>query len=97
MFLKNDYGISGPNAAAIDAIAATLASKPECVSYVKGIEAISDFSSRNFSGLGSGGGSEFNHTSPKLEKAAEKIAAEFVGVPLVEDIAKQLGQKTCGK
>lgn len=96
-FLKNDYGISGPNATSIDALISSLADKPECVAYVKGIEAISDFSSRQFSGLGAGGGSQFSHTSPKIESAAEKLATEFAGIPLIEDIAKQLGQKTCGK
>jgi len=92
-FLKNDYSMSGVNVAALDAIASTLASKPECVSYCEGIEAISEFSKQNFCDLGIG--ALFQHTTAKIEKAAEKLATKYAGVPMIEDIAKQLGEKTC--
>lgn len=95
VFLKEDYGISGPNAAVLESVAAPLAAKSECVNYVKGIHEISDFSARNYTGFGAG--SAFKHTTPKLESAAAKLAEEFAGVPMIEDIAKALGQPTCGK
>jgi hypothetical protein len=95
VFLKEDYGISGPNASVLESVAAPLAAKSECVKYVEGIKEISDFSARNYTGFGAG--SSFKHTTPKLENAAEKLAGKFAGVPMIEQIAKALGQPTCGK
>lgn len=44
-----------------------------------------------------GGGSRYGHVTPQITKAAEKIAAKYAGVPEIEDIAKEMGQKTQGK
>lgn len=95
LFLKNDYSISGTNKASLDALTSALAGKPECASYVKGIEALSDFSAEVFSKEGSA--ALFQHTTPKIEKAAQTLADEYAGVPMIEDIAKSIGTKTCGQ
>jgi hypothetical protein len=95
VFLKDEYGISGPNAAALDKLSAPLAAKSECVNYVKGIAEISAFTAKNYADQGSG--SLFKHTTPKITSAAERLAREFAGVPMIEEIAKALGQPTCGK
>jgi hypothetical protein len=94
-FLKNDYSISNTNKASLDALTSALASKPECVSYVKGIAALSDFSAEVFSKEGDA--ALFQHTSAKIEKAAQKLTDEYAGVPMIEDIAKNIGNKTCGQ
>jgi hypothetical protein len=95
VFLKEDYGVSGSNATAIETLAAPLRSKPECVGYAEGIEAVSDFSKRYYSEVAKG--SRFAHSTPDIEKAAEKLSAGFTGVPMIEEIAEQLGQKTCAQ
>jgi len=94
VFLEEDYGIGGANAAVLEAVAAPLAANPGCVNYVMGIREISDFSARNYTGFGVG--SAFKHTTPKLESAAANLAEKFAGVPMIEEIAKALGQPTCG-
>ena len=94
-FLQDTYKISGANAAPVTALASQLAGNPVNVSYADGIDAINDFSKRHYTGHGSG--SSFGHTSGKIESAAAKLAEKFAGVPHVEEVAKQLGQKTCGK
>jgi hypothetical protein len=95
VYLKDDYKISGPNAAAVESLRSSLAGKPGCESYAKGIAEISDFSERNYAEMGSG--SLFAHTTPKLEGAAGKLAGKFAGVPMIEELARELGKPTAGK
>jgi hypothetical protein len=95
VFLKDDYKITGPNAAAVESLRTSLAGKPGCEGYAKGIAEISDFSERNYAEMGSG--SLFAHTTPKLESAAAKLAGKLAGVPLLEELATALGKPTVGK
>ncbi len=94
-FFQDDYKISGPNASVLTPISTALASRPECVNYVKGIEAISQFSERHYNAVGAG--SLFEHTTSKLESAAEKLAEKFAGVPMIEEMARELGKPTAKK
>jgi acetyl esterase/lipase len=94
-FLQDSYKISGPNAAALTALAAELGKDPLNGRYVEGMEAIDAFSKRHYTGHG--GGSAFSHTTPRIESAAKKLQEKMAGVPHIEDVAKQLGLKTCKK
>ncbi len=95
VFLRDEYKISGANATLLGTITAKLSSTAENVSYVKGIAEISEFSEKHYSKMGSG--SAFKHTTPKMASDSEKLAAEFAGVPMIEEIMKQLGMPTVGK
>jgi hypothetical protein len=95
VFLRDDYKISGPNAAAVESLRSSLAGKPGCEGYAKGIAEISEFSERNYAEMGSG--SLFGHTTPKLEGAAAKLAGKFAGIPMLEELARELGKPTVGK
>jgi acetyl esterase/lipase len=94
-FLRDTYKISGPNAATVSALAAELGKDPLNTRYAEGLDAINDFSAKYFTGLGSG--SKFSHTTPKIESAAGKLMEKFAGVPHIDDVVKQIGQKTCAK
>lgn len=95
VFLKDEYKISGKNEAALSAMAAKLAGDSVNVRYVEGIAEISEFSEKHYSKMGTG--SAFSHTTPKMTGDSEKLAAKFAGVPMIEEIAKQLGMPTVGK
>jgi len=95
-FLQEDYEIEGPNGGIVRELAAELAKDPENVRYTEGLYAIDEFSEKFYASEGEGGGSKGKHTSSKIEKAAEKLAEEYSGVPEIEDIARALGGKTVG-
>jgi hypothetical protein len=96
-FLKEDYEIDGPNAAIVSEIFDVLNGEANNARYTEGIAEIDEFSDKYFAGEGEGGGSKFKHTSSKIESAAAKLATKYAGVPLVEEIAKGLGEPTVGK
>ena len=92
VFLRDDYGISGPNADALTPISARLAIMPGCAAYVKGISAISGFSGKLYAPLGRN--SRTKHITPEIESAAKKLEDEYSGVPMIEEIARALGKPT---
>ncbi len=94
VFLKNEYKISGENATALSAITTKLAADSKNVSYVEGIEAISEFSDKHYS---QGGGSAYNHSTPKMVSDSEKLVQKYAGVPMIADIVAELGKPTIGK
>lgn len=94
VFLRDEYKVSGANAALLGSIAAKLASTPENMSYVKGIEEISKFSEKHYANVGTS--SQFKHTTPQMTRESEKLAMEFAGVPMIEQIVEQLGMPTVG-
>lgn len=96
-FLKDDYEIEGPNEAIVAEIFEELNQDEDSVRYTKGIAELDDFSDKYFVGEGEGGGSKFSHTNPKIESAAAKLAADYAGVPQIEEIAKGLQEPTVGK
>lgn len=95
VFLRDEYKISGVNAALLGTLTAKLSSTTENASYVKGIEEISKFSEKHYAKVSTG--SQFKHTTPQITKESEKLATEFAGVPMIEEIVKQLGMPTVGK
>lgn len=94
-FLQESYKISGPNAATITTLATELGKNPTNTRYAKGIDAINDFSAKNYTGHGSG--SKFKHNTPKIQSTGSRLETQFAGVPHIEDVTKQLGQPTCAK
>lgn len=94
-FLKDEYKISGANATILGAIATKLAADSKNVSYVEGIEAISEFSDKHYSAMGSG--SAYSHNTPKMVSDSEKLAEKYAGVPMIAEIVAELGKPTVGK
>lgn len=97
VFLQKVYGISGTNAAALSAISSPLAQKPECVRYVEGIEAICEFSEKYYSPIPQqiDASQVFNHNNDKIISASEKLSERFAGVPMIEEIVRELGKNSC--
>lgn len=93
-FLKNEFQVSSRNQTRCETLHRRLAGDPKNVAYAEGLKAVSEFSKRHFAGIG---GAQFNHTTPKAEKAAEKLADTYAGVPMIEEIARALGKPTCDK
>ncbi|MEP4077872.1 hypothetical protein [Haloferula sp.] len=96
-FLTKDYEISGPNAEVVAGTFAELSEEPNNVRYTEGIAELDEFSEDYYAGEGEGGGSQFKHTTGRIESAAEKLATKYAGVPGIEDIASKLGGQTVGK
>lgn len=92
-FFQESYQITGPNTAAVNALASEVGNDPVNKRYAQGLDAINSFSKRSYTGHG--GGSSFSHTAPRIESAAAELQERFAGVPHIEDVAKQLGLKTC--
>jgi hypothetical protein len=44
-----------------------------------------------------GSGSAFNHTTPKITSAAEKLALKYAGVPMIAEILTEMGKATVGR
>lgn len=95
VFLKDEYEISGANATTLGAIASKLAADGKNVSYAEAIEEIDDFSEKNYAEMGTG--SANNHTTPRIKSAAEKLARKYAGVPMIAELAAELGKPTVGK
>ncbi|MFC7337950.1 SHD1 domain-containing protein [Haloferula chungangensis] len=96
-FLLNSYEIKGANVAAVEALLNELQANPNNLRYTDGLVELDNFSDSFYADEGEGGGSKFNHTTSRIEKAAEQLAEELAGVPELEELAKQLGEKTVGK
>ena len=93
-FLLEDYGLEGPNAKIVTKLIGELAEEPNNVRYTEGIAAINEFSIEHYAPEGEGGGSKQKHNTPDIESAAEKLAADYIGVPEIEEITKRLGEPT---
>jgi len=48
----------------------------------------------NYVPEGEGGGSKQGHTTPKIQSAAEELAEEYSGVPVIEETLRKMGEKT---
>jgi len=94
LFLRDDYGIAGPNSAALSPVTARLATNPACIRYVKGLAAISEFTAKYYAPLGRN--SRPHHITPEIETSAKILAEEFTGVPMIEDIIAALGKPSVG-
>jgi hypothetical protein len=93
-FLKEEYKIKGVNAAPVSKLLEELNADPMNARYTAGLAAIDGFSEKEYGSGGPRVGSKRKFTAPQEKKAAEKLAAEYAGVPLIEDIAKDLGSPT---
>ncbi|MDZ4199242.1 MAG: hypothetical protein U1E27_08160, partial [Kiritimatiellia bacterium] len=92
VYLRDEYRIANPNAAVLAPILAELARDASCIRYVEGMMAIQKFAQKYYPPVGSA--SQHKHTTPTIEKAAQKLAEEFRGVPEIEDLARELGRPT---
>ncbi|HSP41384.1 MAG TPA: hypothetical protein VLO11_00800 [Luteolibacter sp.] len=93
-FLQNEYRISGPNAEAVRIRIEELSKDTNHVRYTQGVYAINGFSEKYYVPEGEGGGSKMKHTTPKIRSAAEKLAAEYAGVPEIEETLRKMGEPT---
>lgn len=93
-FLKEEYKIEGPNTVIVQQLLDELSGDPKNLRYTEGLAAIDGFSDSYYAAEGNGGGSAHKHTTPRIEKAGQKLAAEYVGVPLIEEITAELGLPT---
>jgi len=96
-FLTEEYEIDGPNAPIVAGLLQELGAEPTNSKYTQGLAAIDEFSEKFYAPEGEGGGSAFKHTTPKIKGAAEKLATEYAGVPMIEEIARDLGSPSGGK
>jgi len=96
-FLTNEYEIERPNAPVVAVLMGKLNGDPVNARYTQGLIAIDEFSEKYYAPEGEGGGSAFKHTAPKIESASEKLATEYTGVPMIEEIARDLGSPSGGK
>ena len=64
--------------------------------YTEGVAEIDGFSEKYYVSEGTDGGSKFDHTSSRIEGAAEKLAGDYAGVPVIEEVARRLGEPTLG-
>lgn len=94
-FLKEEYKISGTNAAPLGAIASKLAADGKNVSYVEAIAEIDEFSEKHYAEMGTG--SAFKHTTAKITSAAGKLAMKYAGVPMIPEILTEMGKPTVGR
>jgi hypothetical protein len=92
VFLRDEYQIAGPQAALLTPLLKELAGQADCVKYVEGLAAIDAFSRKMYAPVGTG--SKFKHVTPAIERAAQRLAADFAGVPEIEAIARELGKPT---
>ncbi|MGD7653162.1 MAG: SHD1 domain-containing protein [Verrucomicrobiales bacterium] len=95
-FLKDDYGISGPNAGAVDALIRELGADEKNVRYVEGLAEVDDFCRRKLAKLENKGNTKVGHSDPKIEKAALKLAEEYQGVPVIEEVFRAFASPTKG-
>lgn len=96
-FLQKEYKISGPNAEIVTTLFGELSEDPINARYTEGVAEIDEFSEKYYVSEGTDGGSKFDHTSSRIESAAEKLARDYAGVPVIEEVAKKLGEPTVGK
>ncbi|QTN33426.1 hypothetical protein HZ994_14240 [Akkermansiaceae bacterium] len=93
-FLTEEYQIAGANAAPVAKLLEKLGADPINARYTAGLAAIDGFSEKLYGDGGARVGSRRKFTTPQTQKAAEKLATEYAGVPLIEEIAKDLGSPT---
>lgn len=93
-FLTEEYKISGVNAAPVATLLGKLNADPKNARYTAGLAAIDEFSEKEYGSGGARVGAKDKYTTPEIQKAAEKLASEYAGVPLIEEIAKDLGSPT---
>ncbi len=90
--LLNTCKLSGPSRGKIEKLHSTLTEKTEAVRYLEGFQALLKYSKSHLSKIGYG--SKNGHNTPKLQKAAEKIAKNFSDVPKIRAIAEELAKGT---
>ncbi len=93
-FLTEEYEITGQNAVLVQTLMKELAKDEINVRYTQGVYAIDAFSEKIYAPYGRSGGSKRNHADGKIEKAANKLLEEFKGIPVIEEIAQDLGLPT---
>lgn len=93
-FLQQTYRIGGQNTARVAAIAKELSKNSINTRYAAGINEINEFSQKNYTGFGFG--SRTSHVTVQIQSAAAELQRKYAGVPHVEEVVSQLGNKTVG-
>ena len=91
-FLLNDYEIESNNKSAVGDLVRELEKNTKNVGYREGLIAPDKFGQDYFAEFGQG--SQMNHSTPKITKAAEKLATESSGLPHVEEVARGFAKPT---
>ena len=91
--LLNLCEASGAVRPLLERLHAQLASDPANVRYLAGRVALDDFSEKVFAPV-DGKGSLSEHTTPKIQTAAQKLVDEYADVPAIKEIAEGLLKKT---
>jgi len=97
IFFKEIYDLSGANSAALSKLTKDLAQTPDNVLYHEGLLAIDNLSGKYFASLGAGGGSQFNHSSSKAVKAAEKLKTTYGHLPALATVLDAIMKNTVGR
>ena len=95
-FLTEEYKIRGANAPQVTKLLEKLNEDPTNARYTAGLAAIDAFSDGVYD-TGNTVDAQTNHTTTAIQNGAENLAASFRGVPLIEEIAKDLGLPTARK
>lgn len=93
-FLKDEYGIEGSNAGAVDAVIRKLDSDEKNVRYFEGLAAIDEFAAKELSKHAVKGKTPKGHVAPKIEKDAAELADGFAGTPVIEDTFRAIAGPT---
>lgn len=91
--LLNLCEASGPVRPIIERLHSKLGSDPANVRYLAGRVALDNFSENVFAPV-DGKGSLSEHTTPKIQKAAQELVNEYSDTPEIKEIAEELLKKT---
>ncbi|MGJ8656941.1 MAG: hypothetical protein ACSHX6_10875 [Akkermansiaceae bacterium] len=90
--LLNTCKMTGSNKSQFESLHRKLEGDEAVVKYLEGRVAIEKFGEKYLAPIGPG--SRMKHTTKEIQKGAAKLLEEYIGVPWVEKVAKQLGEKT---
>ncbi len=92
--LLNTCEVTGSFRGQIEELHRTLSENANAVRYLEARKALVAFSAKQFADLGKDGGSKFEHTTSKIEKAASRLKEKYAGVPGLDAVLEDLGQPT---
>jgi len=94
LYLKETYNISGHHATLVNALLKELTKDSNNIRYVEGLQAVEDFCRKKLARHAQKGNTLRGHSDPDIEKAATKLADEYKGVPVIEEVFRSLAKPT---
>ncbi|MEM9478108.1 MAG: hypothetical protein AAGA58_00445 [Verrucomicrobiota bacterium] len=89
-FLQNDYEVDSANKSIVDDLVRELEADEKNVKYREGLIALDKFALDEFSSFGQG--SQAEHVTSSISRAAANLGEEYAGVPHIAEIATNLGK-----